>query len=79
MNFHQKALLEARELAERNPNSDIIHNVKNPTETFNTLANWYAADPEKAKDIADKNGLPIDAKLTPGTRLFVPDGIIPPY
>jgi hypothetical protein len=76
MNFDQKALVEARELAERNPNGDVIHNVKNPTETFHTLANWYAGDAEKAKEIADKNGLPIDAKLTPGTKLFVPADIV---
>jgi hypothetical protein len=76
MNFDQKALIEARQLAERNPNGDLIHNVKNPTETFHTLANWYAADSEKAKEIADKNGLPIDAKLTPGTKLFVPAEIV---
>lgn len=76
MNFDQKALVEARELAERNPNGDVIHNVKAATETFHTLANWYAGDAEKAKAIAEKNGLPVDAQLTPGTKLFVPADIV---
>lgn len=76
MNFDQKALIEARELAQRNPNGDLIHNVKNAAETFVTLSNWYAGSPDKAKAIADKNGLTEDAKLTPGTKLFVPGDLV---
>jgi hypothetical protein len=76
MNFDQKALIEARELAQRNPNGDLIHNVKHPTETFVTLSNWYAGTPDKAKAIAEKNGLAQDAALTPGTKLFIPAEIV---
>lgn len=71
LTLDQQALLESKENAERSPNGDLIHVVRSPTETLTVIANWYAGSQEHAKKIAEKNNLPVDAKLEPGTRVFI--------
>lgn len=76
MNFDQRALIESKDLAERSPNGDLVHVVQNPNETITSLANWYAGSSEQASTIAEKNNMPIDAKLNPGARVFVPAELV---
>jgi hypothetical protein len=76
MNFDQRALLEAKEFAERAPNGDVIHTVKSPTETMTSISNWYSGSSNNTKKISEKNNMPEDAKLTPGTKVFVPAEIV---
>ncbi len=76
MNFDQRALIEAKELAERAPNGDIVHTVKSPTETLTSISNWYSGSAENAKRISEKNNMPEDAKLAPGTKVFVPAEVV---
>jgi hypothetical protein len=76
LNFDQRALLEAKELAERAPNGDVIHTVKSPNETLTSISNWYSGSNNNTKKISEKNNMPEDAKLTPGTKVFVPAEIV---
>jgi hypothetical protein len=76
LNFDQRALLEAKEFAERAPNGDVIHTVKSPTETLASISNWYSGSGANAKKVSEKNNIPEDAKLTPGTKVFVPGEIV---
>jgi hypothetical protein len=76
MNFDQRALMEAKDFAERAPNGDVIHTVKAPTETLTSIANWYSGSSDNTKKIAEKNNLPEDTKLTPGSKVFIPAEIV---
>jgi hypothetical protein len=76
MNFDQRALMEAKELAERAPNGDVIHTVKSPTETLTSISNWYSGSGANTKKISEKNNMPEDTKLSPGTKVFVPAEIV---
>lgn len=76
LTLDQLALLESKEHAERSPNGDLIHIVHAATETLAQIANWYAGSGEHAKKIADKNSLPVDAKLEPGVRIFIQSELV---
>jgi hypothetical protein len=76
MNFDQRALIESKELAERSPNGDLVHTVQNPQETVTSIANWYAGSSEHAAAIAEKNNVPLDAKMHAGARIFVPAELV---
>lgn len=76
MNFDQRALMEAKEFAERAPNGDVVHTVKAPTETLTSISNWYSGSSDNTKKVAEKNNLPEDTKLTPGTKIFIPADIV---
>ena len=71
LNFDQLALLESKEFVERSPNGDAIHLVKSTSETITSISNWYTGSSDNTKKIADKNNLPVDAKLNPGTKIFL--------
>ena len=71
LNFDQLALLESKEFVERSPNGDAIHIVKSASETITSISNWYTGSSDNSKKIADKNNLPVDAKLNPGTKIFL--------
>ncbi len=76
LTLDQQALMESKQNAERSPNGDLIHVVQSPTETLTVIANWYAGSADHAKKIAEKNNLPLDAKLEPGTKVFVQAEIV---
>jgi hypothetical protein len=76
INFDQKALLEAKELADRAPNGDLVHIVKEQTETLQSIATWYTGSGENAEKLAEKNGLSGDAQLRPGNRVLVPAELV---
>lgn len=76
LNFDQRALMEAKELAERAPNGDVVHTVKSPTETLTSISNWYSGSAANTTKISEKNNMPEDAKLSPGTKVFVPAEIV---
>jgi hypothetical protein len=76
MNFDQKAIQDYREMAERTLGGDVIHTVKSESETLTSLSNWYTGSPENAQAISEKNNLPLDTKLNPGAKVFIPSGIV---
>ncbi len=76
LTLDQQALMESKEHAERSPNGDLIHVVQSATETLGQIANWYAGSGEHAQKIAQKNNLPLDAKLEPGSRVFIQADLI---
>ncbi len=76
LTLDQQALMESKEHAERSPNGDLIHVVRSATETLGQIANWYAGSGEHAQKIAEKNNLPLDAKLEPGSRVFIQADLI---
>lgn len=75
-NFDQRALLEAKSLAPRSPNGDLVHTVKSATETVTSITNWYTGSGGNATQVAEKNSVPLDAKLTPGRTITIPGGIV---
>ena len=76
LNFDQQALKESLEMAPRDGQGDIIHTVIGKTETLQSIAQWYTGKGDNAKDLASKNLLPPDAKLSPGTKVIVPKSLI---
>ncbi len=76
MTLDQLAIIEAKENVERGPNGDAIHTVRTETETIASISNWYAGSGDQAKKIAEKNNLPLDAKLKPGTRIFIQSELV---
>jgi hypothetical protein len=76
LNSDQEALREARDLAPRDSQGDVVHTVTSKTETLQSIAQWYTSQGGNAKEIASKNGLPLDAKLNPGVKVIVPKSIV---
>jgi hypothetical protein len=76
MTLDQQALIESKEMAQRSPNGDVIHVVKSESETITSISNWYTGSGTNAKKVAEKNSMPLDAKLQPGTRIFVEGEIV---
>ena len=76
LNFDQQALKESLEMAPRDGQGDLIHTVIGKTETLQSIAQWYTGKGDNAKDIASKNLLPPDAKLSPGAKVIIPKGLI---
>jgi hypothetical protein len=76
MTLDQQALIESKEYAERSPNGDVIHVVKSESETVTSISNWYTGSGDNAKKVAEKNNIPLDAKLNPGTKIFVQGDIV---
>jgi hypothetical protein len=66
LNFDQQALKEAKEMAPRT----------SKTETMQSIAQWYTSKSTTAAEVAKKNGLPEDAKLTPGSKILIPKNLI---
>jgi hypothetical protein len=76
LNFDQEALKEEKENAERDAKGDLIHTVKSKSETLQSIAQWYTSSSANAKEVADKNALPLDAKLNPGAKVIIPSKIV---
>ena len=76
MNFDQQALKEAKDLAPRDRQGDIVHTVTSKTETIQSISQWYTSKSTSAAEVAKKNGLPEDAKLSPGAKVIVPKNLI---
>lgn len=76
MNFDQQALKEAKENADLDANGDLVHTVKSKSETLQSISQWYTSSSANAKDVAQKNGLPLDAKLNPGAKVIIPSKIV---
>jgi len=76
MNFDQQALKEAKEMAPRDGQGDIVHTVTSKTETIQSISQWYTSKPTTAAEVAKKNGLPEDAKLSPGAKVIIPKSLI---
>ncbi len=76
LNFDQQALKEAKEMAPRDGQGDLIHTVTSKTETIQSIAQWYTSKSTTAAEVAKKNGLPEDAKLTPGSKILIPKNLI---
>ncbi len=76
MNFDQQALKEAKDLAPRDGQGDIVHTVTSKTETIQSISQWYTSKSTSAAEVAKKNGLPEDAKLSPGAKVIVPKSLI---
>jgi hypothetical protein len=76
MNFDQQALKEAKDLAPRDAQGDVVHTVTSKTETLQSISQWYTAKSTSAAEVAKRNGLPQDAKLAPGTKVIVPKSLI---
>ncbi|MEY4668468.1 MAG: hypothetical protein RL518_1167 [Pseudomonadota bacterium] len=76
LNFDQQALKEAKDLAPRDAQGDIIHTVTSKTETIQSIAQWYTSKSATAAEIAKTNALPVDAKLTPGAKVLVPKSLV---
>ncbi|MEN9846394.1 MAG: hypothetical protein RIS36_1541 [Pseudomonadota bacterium] len=76
MNFDQQALKEAKDLAPRDSHGDVVHTVASKTETLQSISQWYTSKSTSAAELAKKNGLPEDAKLSPGAKIIVPKNLI---
>jgi len=76
MNFDQQALKEAKDMAPRDAQGDIVHTVTSKTETIQSISQWYTSKSATAAEIAKKNGLPEDAKLSPGAKVIIPKTLI---
>lgn len=76
LNSDQQALREAKDLAPRDSQGDVVHTVTSKTETLQSIAQWYTSQGGNAKDIAAKNALPLDAKLNPGSKIIVPKSLV---
>lgn len=76
VNFDQQALKEAKEMAPRNAQGDLVHTVTSKTETIQSIAQWYTSTSTSAAEVAKKNGLPEDAKLNPGATVIIPKSLI---
>ena len=76
LNFDQQALKESLEMAPRDNQGDVVHTVIGKTETLQSIAQWYTGKGDNAKDLASKNLLPPDAKLSPGAKVIVPKNLI---
>lgn len=76
LNFDQQALKESLDMAPRDAQGDIVHTVIGKTETLQSIAQWYTGKGDNAKDIASKNLLPGDAKLSPGAKIIIPKSLI---
>ncbi len=75
-NFDQQALKEAKELAPRDGQGDIVHTVNSKTETIQSISQWYTSKSTSAAEVAKRNGLPEDAKLSPGAKIIIPKSLI---
>ncbi len=76
LNFDQQALKESLDMAPRDPQGDLVHTVIGKTETLQSIAQWYTGKSDNSKEIASKNLLPGDAKLSPGARVIIPKNLI---
>jgi len=76
LNFDQEALKEAKENSERDAKGDLVHTVKSKSETLQSIAQWYTSSSANAKEVAEKNALPLDAKLNPGAKVIIPSKIV---
>lgn len=76
LNLDQQALKEAKDLAPRDSQGDVVHTVTSKTETLQSIAQWYTSQGNNAKEIAAKNALPLDAKLNPGSKIIVPKSMV---
>ena len=76
LNSDQEALKEAKDLAPRDGQGDVVHTVTSKTETLQSIAQWYTSQGTNAKEIASKNALPLDAKLNPGAKVIVPKSLV---
>ena len=78
-NFDQQALLEkqaeAKNLADRNSDGNVVHTVTAPNETVQSISQWYTKG-DNAKAIAETNGLAADAKLKVGSKVIVPKALV---
>lgn len=75
-NFDQQSLAEAKHHAHRNAQGDLEHTVKAPTETLQSITKWYTGSDANVKSVAEKNGMPPDAKLKPGAKVVIPNGVV---
>ena len=76
LNSDQQALREAKDLAPRDNQGDVVHTVTGKTETLQSIAQWYTSQGSNAKEISTKNALPLDAKLNPGAKIIVPKSLV---
>ncbi len=76
MNFDQQALKEAKDMAPRDGQGDIVHTVTSKTETIQSISQWYTSKSTSAAEVSKKNGLPEDATLTPGAKIIIPKSLI---
>ncbi len=76
LNFDQQALKEAKDMAPRDGQGNIIHTVNSKTETMQSIAQWYTSKSTTAAEVAKKNGLPEDAKLSAGAKIIIPKGLV---
>ena len=76
LNFDQQSLKEAKEMAPRDAQGDVVHTVTGKTETLQSIAQWYTSKGDHAKDLATKNSLPTDSKLNPGTKIVIPKALV---
>jgi hypothetical protein len=75
-NFDQQSLAEAKHHAHRNAQGDLEHTVKSATETLQSVTKWYTGSDVNVKAVAEKNGMPADAKLKPGAKVVIPSGVV---
>lgn len=76
LNFDQQALKEAKDNAEVDSKGDIVHTVKSKSETLQSIAQWYTSSSAHAKEVAEKNALPLDAKLNSGAKVIIPSKLV---
>ncbi len=78
-NFDQQVLLEkqseAKNLAERSADGNVVHTVASANETLSSIAQWYTKG-DNVKAVADLNALPVDAKLKVGAKILVPKALV---
>ena len=76
LNSDQQAIQISKGYAPRDKNGDIIHPVKNATETLGKISKWYTGATDHIDAIREANGLSEAAKLTPGQKIRVPVKLI---
>jgi hypothetical protein len=78
-NFDQQALsekrAEAKNLADRNSDGNVVHTVTAPNETVQSISQWYTKG-DNVKAVAEANGLAADAKLKVGSKVIVPKALV---
>jgi len=71
LNTDQQAILMSQGYAERAQNGDVIHTVKKPDETIQSITKWYTGG-TGAEELATSNAIKTDTPLAPGTRITIP-------
>jgi hypothetical protein len=75
-NADQQAIAMSKGYAERLPNGDVVHTVKDADETIEAIASWYTGGKEGAGELSTRNKLDPTQTLKAGDRIVIPMSLV---